>query len=87
MRLRSIRIDDHCGTVTPVVSLPHESVMVFGLETAPDGLAHGRQRLQTDARRGASGDDRLVIVPEGVVLLGQQVRHRVTGGDIWEEPE
>src|ERR1700678_3930683 len=29
LRFRSIRIEDHCGTVTPVVSLPHESVMVF----------------------------------------------------------
>ena len=29
----------------------------------------------------------LVVVPEGVVLLGQQVRHRVTGRDVGQEPE
>ena len=29
VRFRSMRMDDHCFTVTPVVSLPHESVIVF----------------------------------------------------------
>ena len=32
-------------------------------------------------------DDDLVLVPEGVVLLGEQVRHRVTGRDIRQKPE
>ena len=59
----------------------------LGVEAAPDGLAHGRQRIQPDARRRTGGDDRLVVVPEGVVLLGQQVRHRVAGRDVGQEPE
>ena len=28
-------MDDHCGTVTPVVSLPHESVIVFVANPPP----------------------------------------------------
>jgi len=39
--LRSIRIDDHCGTVTPVVSLPHESVMVLVSNPLPMALRTG----------------------------------------------
>jgi hypothetical protein len=48
---------------------------------------HGWQRLKSNSRGGASGDDHLVVVPEGIVLLGQQVRHRVAGRDVGEEPE
>ena len=41
LRLRSIRIDDHCGTVTPVVSLPHESVIVLVSKPLPIALRTG----------------------------------------------
>ena len=34
-------MDDHCDTVTPVVSLPHESVMVFVSKPAPMALRTG----------------------------------------------
>jgi hypothetical protein len=34
-------MDDHCGTVTPVVSLPHESVMVLVLNALPIALRTG----------------------------------------------
>src|SRR6516162_1619606 len=40
-RLRSIRMDDHCGTVTPVVSFPHESVMVLVSNPLPIALRKG----------------------------------------------
>lgn len=39
--LRNIRIDDHCGTVTPVVSLPHESVIVLVSKPLPMALRTG----------------------------------------------
>ena len=38
------------------------------------------------ARRACDGEH-VVVMPEGVVLLGQQVRHRMTGGDVWQKPE
>ena len=34
-------MDDHCGTVTPVVSLPHESVMVLVSSPLPMALRTG----------------------------------------------
>ena len=34
-------MDDHCGTVTPVVSLPHESVMVLVSNPLPMALRTG----------------------------------------------
>src|SRR3954453_6620890 len=40
-RLRSIRMDDHCGTVTPVVSLPHDSVIVLVSNPLPMALRTG----------------------------------------------
>src|SRR5882757_5939866 len=40
-RLRSIRMDDHCRTVTPVVSLPHESVIVLVSNPLPMALRTG----------------------------------------------
>ena len=87
MRLRSIRIDDHCGTVTPVVSLPQVSVIVLRVEAAANRLADRRKRREPDARAGASDDQHLVVMPEHVLLLGEQVRHRVAGGHIRQEPE
>jgi hypothetical protein len=52
-------MDDHCGTVTPVVSLPQLSVMVLLSKPLPMALAHRRQRIQPDARRCTRGDDHL----------------------------
>ena len=73
-------------TITPVVSLPHESVIVFVSKPLPiAGRTGGKQR----ARRRPSARDRehLVVVPEGVVLLGEKVRHRMTRSDIRKKPE
>ena len=61
--------------------------MVLVVEAAADGLAHRRQRIQPDPCRRTGGDDDLVLVPEGVVLFGQQVRHRVARRDVGQKPE
>jgi hypothetical protein len=42
-RLRNISIDDHCSTVTPVVSLPHDSVTVLLLKPLPMASRTRRQ--------------------------------------------
>ena len=41
LKFRSIRIADHCGTVTPVVSFPHDSVIVFVSKPEPIALRTG----------------------------------------------
>ena len=71
----------------PVVSLPHDSVIVLLSSPLPMALTHGRQRIQPDARRGTGSDNHRVVVPEDVVLLRQQVRHRVTGRNVGHKPE
>src|SRR5690349_19964503 len=40
-KFRSIRILDHCETVTPVVNVPHESVIVFVSQPLPIALRTG----------------------------------------------
>jgi hypothetical protein len=40
-RFRSIRMEDHCGTVMPVVSLPHESVIVLVSNPLPMAVRTG----------------------------------------------
>ena len=51
-----------------------------GLRVVPvaDRFAHGGQRGQPDPGAGASDSEHLVVVEEDVLLLSQQVRHRVT---------
>jgi len=36
-----MRIEDHCGTVTPVVSFPHDSVLVLVVNPLPIALRTG----------------------------------------------
>ena len=80
-------IDDHCGTVTPVGELAARKRDGLGLEAASDRLSDRRKRIQPDPSRSTGDGQHLVVVPEGVLLLREQVRHRMTGGDTREEPE
>ena len=80
-------MDDHCGTVMPVVSLPHDSVMVFVSKPLPIALRTGGKGVQPDACRGSRRHDHIVVVPEHIVFFGQKIRHRVTGRDVRQKPE
>src|SRR4051812_5811748 len=43
--------------------------------------------MESNPCRRSGSDDDVVPVPEGVVLLSQQVRHRLTGRDVRQKPE
>jgi hypothetical protein len=80
-------MDDHCGTVTPVVSLPHDSVIVLVSKPLPMAWRTGGSASKSDARASGGSNDWIVVMPENVLLFCQQVRHRVTRRDVGQKPE
>jgi len=58
------------GTVCVNVS----GLLVENRSPAPDCLAHGRQCIQANTGRRTSRYNNLILVPEDVVFLSQQVK-------------
>ena len=52
-----------------------------------DRRPHWRESIQPDARAGTRDDEDLVVVPEHVLLLREQVRHCLAGSNVGQEPE
>lgn len=54
-------MDDHCGTVTPVVSLPHDKMMV--LESNPEPIAARTGGSEPDEKTRALADEASLATP------------------------
>ena len=80
-------MDDHCGTVTPVVSLPHDSVMVLVSKPLPMAFRTGGNASSPMPADAPAATMHLILVPKDVVFLGKQVRHRVAGRHVGQKPE
>ena len=52
-----------------------------------DRRPHRRESIQPDARASARDNQYLIVVPEHVLLLRKQVRHRFASSNVGQEPE